>query len=307
MGLSSTQRNAVLSSWIKPSSDDEKTQQDRAERLVRAAIDESDEIDNGQVEIYTKGSYPNNTNVRRDSDVDVVVELHACFYAAPKSGVTLLNPGPTTPYTGQWTPTKWRAAVKTAMVNYFGASSVDASGKVAINIGAVAGSRPSADVVPSFLYYRYEDAYKQEKNQGSCVFPSDGGDMIVNWPEQQLQNGRTLNTTTGGRYKNFVRALKNAENTLVAEGSLDSLPSYFMECLVYNVPASTLSSGSNLAAGFQSTLAYLWNHLDDGSAAARDWVEPNYMKWLFKGHQKWTVGQAKDLVLLTYSHLGYGD
>ncbi len=306
MGLSTTQRNAVLSSWIKPSNDDEKAQQDRAERLVRAAIDESDDFDDAEVEIYTKGSYPNNTNVRRDSDVDVVVELHDCFYSAPKSGVTLVNPGHTTPYTGPWTPTKWRAAVKKAMVTYFGESSVDATGRVAINIGAVAGSRPSADVVPSFLYYRYEDAYKQEKEQGSCVFPSDGGAMIVNWPDQQLRKGRTLNTTTGGRYKNFVRALKNAENTLVAEGAIDDLPSYFMECLVYNVPATTLSSGSNLADGFQSTLAYLWNRLSDGSAAT-DWVEPNYMKWLFKGPQKWTVDQAKDLVLLTFSHLGYGD
>lgn len=84
-------------------------------------------------------------------------------------------------------------------------------------------------------------------HQGSCVFPSDGGAKIVNWPIQQLDNnGRAFNTRSGGRYKYFVRALKNAENTLVAEGSIDSLPSYFMECLVYNVPASTLASGATL-------------------------------------------------------------
>lgn len=306
MGLSSNQRDLTLSSWIKPSSDDEKTQQDRAERLVREAINESDEIDNHLVEIYTKGSYPNNTNVRRDSDVDVVVELQACFYARPTPGVTLINPSPTTPYVGPWTPSNWRAAVKKAMVDYFGESSVDTSGRVAINISAVAGSRPSADVVPSFLYYRYEDAYKQEKKQGSCVFPSDGGDMIVNWPAQQLANGRTFNTTTGSRYKNFVRALKNAENILAAAGTIKDLPSYFMECLVYNVPAATLSSGSSLAADFQSTLSYLYYRLDDGTAYT-DWVEPNRMKWLFKGHQKWTVEQAKALVLHTYSYLRHGD
>lgn len=104
MGLSPTQRNAVLSNWIKPSSDDEKAQQDRAERLVRAAIGESDDFDDAEVEIYTKGSYPNNTNVRRDSDVDVVVELHDCFYSAPKSGVTLANPGHETPTPGHGHP-----------------------------------------------------------------------------------------------------------------------------------------------------------------------------------------------------------
>lgn len=305
MSMSAAQRDALLSSWIKPSSEDEQVQQDRAQRMVRTAIAQSTSIDMADVLIYLKGSYPNNTNVRRDSDVDVVVEQNGCRYYDYLDRQSHPENHPTG-YTGPWrTPAAWRAAVTEALVDYFGSSSVDATGRVALNIAAVPGSRPSADIVPSFDYIRYDDLAQSTAHQGSCVFPSDGGTKIVNWPRQQLDNGRALNTRTGGRYKYFVRALKNAENTLVVIGSIDDLPSYFMECLVYNVPASTLSSGSTLAAGFRSTLVYLWDHLVDGSAT--DWVEPNDLKWLFKDHQKWTVEQAKDLILLTYLHLGYGD
>lgn len=59
----------------------------------------------------------------------------------------------------------------------------------------------------------------------------------MNWPQQQLKNGRSLNTQTNHRYKKYVRALKNAESFLAAAGTIDELPSYFMECLVFNVPA----------------------------------------------------------------------
>jgi hypothetical protein len=304
MSMSSTQRDALLSDWIKPSSNDEKTQQDRAERMVRTAIERCNVIDMRDVSIYTKGSYPNNTNVRRDSDVDVVVEQNGCQYYGYWDG----QPRPenhTSPYQGPWTPRTWRAAVNDALVDYFGAASVDATGRVAINISAVAGSRPSADVVPSFDYVRYDDPSDRTSHEGSCVFPTDGGDKIVNWPQQQLDNGRAFNRITGSRYKNFVRALKNAENTLAAGGIIDNLPSYFMECLVWNVPTSILTSGFTLSGGFKATLQWLYHGLDDGSAQS-DWEEPNKLKWLFKGHQKWSVADGKSLIAETWNYLGYG-
>ena len=249
------------------------------------------------------GPYPNNTNVRQDSDVDVVVELQECQYYDYLPGVVQAN-HPGSPYKGGWTPAKWRDEVLKAMVACFGASQVDATGKIAINIKAVAGSRPSADVVPSFDYVRYDDMYGICKHSGSCVFPADGGLKVVNYPQQQLDNGRAKNNRTGGRYKFFVRALKNAENLLCTNGTITDLPSYFMECLIYNVSDATLQTG-NLEQGFRATLYELWTLLD---ATPTDTMqEPNELKWLFKGHSKWSVADAKSFVLHTSSYLGYGD
>lgn len=302
MSMSVSTRRFLLSGWIKPSSDNEKTQQDRAERMVREAIKASDTFDGSDIKIYTKGSYPNNTNVRRDSDVDVVVELQDCVYFDYLPGQTPAARS-SEPYSGPWTPATWRSAVQAALIDSFRASRVSA-GKVAINISAVSASRPSADVVPSFDYLRYDDPFRQTVHNGSCVFPSDGGEKIINWPDQQLQNGRMLNSKISGRYKYYVRALKNAENTLAAAGTMTELPSYFMECLVYNTPIATLQTGG-LDAGFRATLYHLWATLRDG-AAYDSWTEPNELKWLFKGQQKWTVDDAKDLVQATWNYLGYG-
>ncbi len=271
--------------------------------MVRAAIDAHPIFKGVNKQIYTKGSYPNNTNVRFASDVDVVVELRECSYYDYAPGVTPPASPPGSPYEGIWTPALWRAEVNKALVNAFTSASVDTSGKIATAINEVPGSRPSADVVPSFLYYRYDDAYRMKKEQGSCVWPSDGGAKVVNWPEQQLVKGRAKNTNTGQRYKNYVRALKNAEDTLAAAGTISDLPSYLMECLVFNVPNPTLQTGT-LDAGFKETLRWLYLRLNGGSAY-EDWVEPNYCKWLFKGAQKWTVDDAKTLVLKTWNYLGY--
>ncbi|MDT9664904.1 hypothetical protein RTZ71_29750 [Rhodococcus qingshengii] len=186
----------------------------------------------------------------------------------------------------------------------FGEDSVDTSGKIAINIRAVEGSRPSAYVVPSFDYRRFDNSTRTIRQDGSCVFPTDGGDKVVNWPQQQLENGRNLNNATNHRYKNYVRALKNAENFLAAEGNIEELPSYFMECLVFNVSTPTLSFG-NLDDGFRATLRELWQLLDSENND-RKMVEPNRMKWLFTSDKKWSLQDGKDLVLATWRYLEYG-
>jgi hypothetical protein len=301
--MNPAQRTELLKKWIKPSSENEQNQQQRAEAMVRKAIAASAAFGDSQIAIYTKGSYPNNTNVRQDSDVDVVVELQDCVYYDYKPGIT-----PTVPtgagYQGPWTPTSWRRAVGDALIAHFGAAGVDRTGTIAINVSAVTGSRPSADVVPSFDYRRYNDPHKNVWDEGSCVWPSNGSAKVVNWPAQQLANGRKHNTASGSRYKNYVRALKNAENVLAKAGTINELPSYFMECLVFNVPAGTLKTG-DLDQGFRATLVNLWEQLE-AEQDTRAMVEPNWMKWLFTGDKKWKLQDGKDLILATWHHFGYG-
>ena len=133
MSLSASERESLLSRWIKPSSVNEQEQQDRAVRMVRQAINAHSAFEGhrGSIDVYTKGSYRNNTNVRADSDVDVVIENTACVYYDHGSGVTPPQPGTITAYGGVWTPASWRAEVAKALRSAFG-TTVDTSGKVAI-------------------------------------------------------------------------------------------------------------------------------------------------------------------------------
>lgn len=301
MTMTPAERETLLSTWIKPSSADEQTQQDRAERMVITAIKAHRNLKTAGLKVYAKGSYPNNTNVRRDSDVDIAVQCTACQYYYYLPGKEPQEPTSSV-YEGEWTPTYLRSELQKALVEAFGSAAVSA-GKIALTVSAVPGSRPSADVVPSFNYVLYDDAYRISRREGACVFPKGKTQKIVNWPAQQLSNGRLKNTSTGGRYKRFVRALKNAENELVRLGRIEELPSYFMECLVWNVANLTLQRGTSLSDGFRATLYELWDCLNNG--ATSEWTEPNRNKYLFRSSQSWSAADAKAIVLGTWNYLDY--
>jgi hypothetical protein len=299
--VNKTTRGQLLSAWIKPSSDDEKEQQERAVKMVREAVSAHEAFKGSDIAIYAKGSYRNNTNVRRDSDVDIVIELQNCFYYDHAPSVPIPQPKPT-PYTGAWTRESWRTEVGKAMMNAF-PREVDTSGKIAINIARKPGSRPSIDVVPSYQYRWYTDGTLRRYATGSAVWSTELT-KVVNWPQQQYDNGVAKNVAAGGRYKNFVRVLKNAENVLAAAGEIDEMPSYFMECLVYNVDNSALQAG-DLDEGFRATLVDLSARLE--AEPFNRMLEPNDIKYLFHSSQKWTLDMARSLVKATWSYLGHGD
>ena len=299
--MSVSERGGLLSSWIQPSSQDEQDRQDRARRMIYDAIKEHAPFAGADIEVYAKGSYANNTNVRNDSDVDIVVECRDCMYYDFAPGVTpAITPGRA--YSGPWTPDAWRREVTSAITNCFGSADVEAGGSVALVVAAKPGSRPSADVVPSYHYRYYWAGDRSRWDDGSAVYKADGG-RIINWPQQQLDNGRAKNTASGRRYKSYARALKNAENYLARHELINAKPSYLMECLAWNVPDAILKTG-DLDAGFHATLAWLWNHLTD-NYTYKDWEEPNKLKYLFWSGQKWTLADAKQVVLETWRYLGY--
>ncbi|MET9267017.1 hypothetical protein [Amycolatopsis sp. NPDC004079] len=293
--------------YRKPSSDNEKDKQDRAERMVRGAVGKWADENDIDVRYLQKGSYANNTNVRLDSDVDVAV-IHKGFHyyddsdllEADKvngSGVSIKNFGGST----------FRASLGAFLKTHFG-SACDNSGKTAIELAENAG-RVKADIVPSFEYrkYYYDSAWNVQYHLGTKVFRLDGT-SVVNYPEQQLANGREKNNQTGGRYKDAVRILKNVENDLVNAGLIEALPSYFMECLMYIVPNLYFGDkGSTpLVTDFCNATAYVFGKVKDDETG-EGLFEPNGIKPLFSSSQPWTLADARGLILQAWSYYSLGE
>lgn len=67
----------LLSGWTGPSSATEQDKQDRTERMIKDAIQAHEALGDCSLTVFAKGSYPNNTNVRVDSDVDIAVQSRA--------------------------------------------------------------------------------------------------------------------------------------------------------------------------------------------------------------------------------------
>ena len=172
-------------------------------------------------DVYLQGSYPNHTNIRGDSDVDVVVETPNVFYHNVPEHLRAQY-GLTHAATYSWTD--FKTQVRSALVRRFGPAVKDGNKCVKVRGD---GHRLNADVVPCTAYRHYHNATYTK----GITFWTRDGIQIINFPKAHLENGSQKNRACTDRYKPTVRVFKNARNA--AE---NDFPSYFLECLLYNVP-----------------------------------------------------------------------
>jgi len=286
----------TLSKWTLPSSDTEIDKQERAERMIRQAIDDHEAFNSCSLKVYAKGSYANNTNVRSDSDVDIVVECtDVMYWEESKKGN---KKTPASPYKGIWTPEKLRSDLILAMKKKF-PDQVNISGVIAIQINANS-ARVSADVVPCFSYrYYMENDYRD----GTKIFKTDGR-WVVNYPLQQIKNGRDKNNKTNYNYKKCVRILKRIGNAMEMEGENKGIPSYFIECLAYNCPDYVFNR-STWTECLKDMLIHIYNSLGGEEPSENRWVEVNECFYLFHSTQKWSRQDGRIFAQAAWNYCGF--
>lgn len=298
-------------SWLRAAarrpSDNETQKRDRTEREIRDALSAYEPLRGRPYRIYVKGSYANNTNVRLNFDVDIAVEYGGYFYynlmfdldGQHKSTVNLVDSDDT------YTRDEFKADILGALHQAFGKQAVS-EGNIAYRVRESKTTLP-ADVVPSWEYRRYDRIVNgvPEFYEGSRVYPKSGGHKD-NYPAIQLTDGRQKTQATSRRYKRMVRALKKLQTKLVNEGILDAeLPSYLVECIVYNVPNDKFNH-STYVADMRSVLAFIFNQtLPAGNW--NDWVEVHGLRYLFRGSASWTHEQVHNLADKAWDHLGFDD
>jgi len=291
----------TLSGWTGPSSSTEQDKQERTERMIREAVKAHKAFDGVSLEVYAKGSYANNTNVKQDSDVDVAVQCgEAQYWEEEKPGV---RPTGSSSYEGEWTPAKLRSELLIAIKAKF-PGQVDSSGSTAFRVHS-SSARVDADVVPcsDHRYYFASGRYRD----GSRVFKKDGS-SLENFPVQQLENGRKKNATTrtSGSYKRAVRIMKRVENVMVERGVHREVPSFFVECLVYHVPDYILNR-STWTETIKGVIAHIYSGCDgpEPFEASERWLEVSKAKYLFSSSQAWTRTDGRDFAQAARDYLGY--
>ena len=279
-------------SWLhaaaRPASETEEAERDRTEERIRRAIRASSELPTS-VRVYAKGSYANNTNVRRDADVDIAVEWTDQFKVMTWGETERMTAAELayTPVDDMISPADFRARVERALRAAFGTGAVDTSGNKAIDV-AGGSNALDADVVPCFTLRRYDSRYRYV--EGTRLFPRNGG-WIDNYPKQHYENGVAKNTATGRRFKAIVRCLKRLEAEMLEARTITrAVPGYLIECLVYNVPNDRFGH-NRLLDDTRAVFGFLWNGLRDDEIY-NDWAEVNDLKYLFRASQTWTPQEA---------------
>jgi hypothetical protein len=298
-----------LSSWTQPAFNNEDEKRASTERMIREAVRGHALLRTLPIDVYAKGSYRNNTNVRRDSDVDVAVEY---------TGITFSEYGPNTsrdevwraqglqaysgPFrnavTGTTEINRFKNAVGEALVAAFGPNHVTRHNKVF----TVRESQRSlaADVVPCATYRHYWSP--TNFNEGIRLLPDRSpGFYIHNYPQQHYDRGVAKNEATSRRYKSVVRILKNLENRMVADGVSPVVASYLIESLVFNAPNSAFSYAT-WGQRVREVLAHAWADTKEAGCETR-WLEANNIKYLFHQHQKWTREEARTFVHAAWQYV----
>lgn len=267
--------------------------------MIRQAISAHTALNGCDLNVFAKGSYANNTNVRADSDVDIAVECKEAIYWEEE------QPGLYTsaaPYVGIWTPDKLRAELISALRVKF-PEHVDATGSTAIQIHS-GSSRVDADVVPCFSYRYHMNS--NESRPGTKIFKTDSS-SLVNYPNQQLENGRAKNNRTNYNFKKGARLLKRVENAIASAKVFKELPSYFIECLAYNCPDS-LFDQATWTAKLRAMLVHIWEGLqgEEPTDQSKRWVEVNECFFLFHNAQKWTRADGREFAKAAWNYFEFG-
>jgi hypothetical protein len=295
---------SIFRNWSKPSSDTEEQKCENAERMIRDAIRGSRSLSGRTIEIFPQGSYQNNTNVRQDSDVDICVRcMDVFFYEIPnEAGFTREDAGISD---ASYTYSQFKNEVEQALVAKFGSQAVRRGNK-AFDVHA-SSYRVDADVVACFEHRRY--TYRGQDGRYNYLsgteFQPDNGGSIINWPIQNYENGIIKNKATGDRFKYITRILKRLRNEMEETGisSAEPIPSYLIECLVWNVPNERFGHDQYIDDA-RYALAYTFNETLSEDKC-REWGEVNELKYLFRPSQSWTREQAHAFLDTAWNYIGF--
>jgi Nucleotidyltransferase domain len=259
--------------------------------VLHDALDHAKRLESLDVEIYVQGSYANDTNVRKDSDVDLVAQLKLPL----EEDVSRLTPPEVELFYQHYGETdygweEFREDVLRSLREGFFVK----EGNKSIDITDIDSLlRLPADILPAIEFRRYlafPSLAGEVYNEG-VFFRDASGQAIVNFPKQHLVNGRAKDWATGGRFKQVVRVFKNARRHETADVDKDLAPSYFIECLLYNVP--------NRYFRVSLSRAYL-NCLDWLRAHRAEFIgfqcQNNLVRLFGSGADQWSTDSAYKLI-----------
>lgn len=291
---------SVFSSWAQGPSKTEQEKAENAERQIYQAIQGCSELQHRSIKVFTQGSYRNRVNVRRESDVDIGVLCFDTYFSNfPDDNVKALVKRSQEPAT--YTYAQFKNELQRALVSRFGANNVSRRDK-AFQIDENS-YRVNADVAAFFEHRRYSSPSRYQS--GVQLLTDKDRRSIVNWPEQHYGNGVHKNTNTNRRYKRAVRILKTLRNEMAEKGlaAADPIPSFLVECLVWNAPNSAFEYSTHRSM-MRAVLAEQYNATLEDSRCS-EWGEVSELKYLFRGPQPWTRQQAHAFLGAAWDYAGY--
>lgn len=312
-GLAVKRTRASWNDWLekaeRPASDSEEAKIERAATMARNIVVSNRWLSDIGAVVAPQGSYYNNTNVRKEADMDLRVELpqirtlnisgNADASLWPSLGI--VDSG----MTFDALSARARGELTSDLISKFGRENVDASSKKAIKVAGLDGSRADCDIVPTFRLFMVEQFPNGYISQieGVSILGTDGS-WTDNFPSQHYANGVRKRQETSHRFKRNVRMLKRINYELEAfEEIRTRLPSFFIECLVYRVENQFFLDENDDRWLRLRQILYRLHHLLSDDAWCGSATEINDIKFLFHLRQPWTRLDAQAFIVAAINRL----
>lgn len=248
------------------------------------------------VSVFLQGSYRNNTNIRQDSDVDIVVRHDGYFFP----DLQRFNEEQKKIYhanhpSSSYTFVQFKDEVEQVLRSTFG--NVTKKSKCVYVPGN--SNRVNADIVPCFQLKRFATETRIEAE--GIQFYADDGAAIRSFPEQHYANGVAKRSATGQMYKKIVRIFKKLKSEMVNANTISEkfVSSFVIECLVYNVPNDHFVPG-NYKQSLKNVITKIYNDMDD-TTKGNEYVEVSGLKWLFRGTDRSMIN-VKDFMFKCWQY-----
>ena len=210
-------------------------------------------------DVYLQGSYGNDTNVARESDVDIV----ACIPTTFAHDAQTLPPEQyqaferAYPGYAAYNYPQYKADVAAWLTSKYGPGVRSGAKAILIPAGQ---NRRECDVLPAIeyrYYYRFTSKADEKFESGICFYLPDQT-QIINFPKLHAKNCTAKHQDTNSRLKPVVRIYKNMRNRMVEKGMLADgvAPSYFIEGLLFNAPRELF--GGSLAGAVLGIHNYIF-------------------------------------------------
>ena len=244
---------------------------------IREALEAHGSLSQFKYEVFLQGSYKNDTNLGGDSDVDVVVRLSSKLKPSVSdlTGERLQENGSHRFVHQQWK--SFRDEALKALRARFGRAAKSGRKTLKVPKDRIPAD---ADLVVTVSH-----------GEGIGFYLSDERRWVASFPQQHHDRGLKKEKAANNRFKRTIRMFKAARNRLVEKRVLkkDDAPSYFIECLLYNVPNGLF------AEKLASTYTGIINWLE--KAQLTDFKCQNGQVDLFgPGREQWTVKKARAFV-----------
>lgn len=235
---------SILETWGSPPSTDNKLSTKRYEE-IKSRLENFKPNWKGTI-IFLQWSYANSTNIKDNSDIDVIVKYSENRYP----DISSLSPEAQDFYKrNNFDADYCVEEFKNDLVVFLKENFWDS---VERNPKCISIKEKwvdiSVDIIPCFSHKYYSNNNPIDPTEEWIQFISDEKEVIINYPKQHQANGERKNQDTQEKYKAIVRVLKNCKEKLVEQGEIseDLISSFFIESLVRNVPSNLFIQSSFL-------------------------------------------------------------